>query len=228
MTSPASSSRETPWMAESLADQFELANDLFILPTPAGAYFAVSSTEDSRVRRLLLALLRHRSSPQVTAEFLCTCLETDDEQEALEVLHRAQSLAWVEGYEQPRDLPALGVGKEIDQLVPRLSSVGKGLIIDWNGLSLSRCGINETTADALAALGADLIGLQERHAERLGRHFGQTSHGWAAVDAYGSSRIGAWPLYIGDKRILLVLLGEPRLNDPSFLALVWLLIESYG
>ncbi len=215
-------------MDERYAGQYELADDLYILPTPAGAYFAVSSLEKSRVRRLLLALLRDRSSPHVTTQFLCECLETDDEQEALEVLHRAQSLAWVEGYEQARDLPALGVGKEINQLVPRLSSVGKGLIIDWNGLSLSRCGISEETADTLAALGADLIGVQERHAARLARHFGQASHGWAAVDAYGSSRIGAWPLYIGEKRVLLVLLGEPRLNDPSFLALVWLLIESYG
>jgi hypothetical protein len=62
----------------------------------------------------------------------------------------------------------------------------------------------------------------------MARHLGQSSHGWAAVDAYGSSRFGAWPLYIGDKRMLLVLLGEPRLNDSSFLAMVWLLIENYG
>jgi len=208
--------------------EYELAGDLYILPTPAGAYFAVSSPDDSRVRRLLLALLRYRSSPHVDTEFLCRCLNTDDDQEALEVLHRAQSLAWIEGYTQVRDVPGLGVGQELHQLLPQLSSVGKGLVIDWNGLSLARCGIDEATAATLAALGADLIGVQERHAERMAEHLGQASHGWAAVDAYGSSRIGAWPLYIGDKRVLLVLLGEPRLNDPSFLALVWLLIENYG
>jgi len=215
-------------MDERRTDEFELAGDLYILPTPAGAYFAVSSMEDTRIRRLLLALLRYRSSPHVDTEFICRCLETDDEQEALEVLHRAQSLAWIEGYTQVRDVPALGVGQELHQLLPRLSSVGKGLIIDWNGLSLARCGIDEAAADTLAALGADLVGVQERHAERMAEHLGQASHGWAAVDAYGSSRIGAWPLYIGDKRILLVLLGEPRLNNPAFLALVWLLIENYG
>ncbi len=215
-------------MDEGRTGEYELAGDLYILPTPAGAYFAISSPEDTRVRRLLLALLRYRSSPHVDTGFLCRCLDTDDEQEALEVLHRAQSLAWIEGYTEIRDVPGLGVGQELHQLLPRLSSVGKGLIIDWNGLSLARCGIDEATADTLAALGADLIGVQERHAERMHEHLGQASHGWAAVDAYGSSRIGAWPLYVGDKRMLLVLLGEPRLNDPSFLALVWLLIENYG
>lgn len=215
-------------MDEHRPREYELAGDLYILPTPAGAYFAISSPEDTRVRRLLLALLRYRSSPHVDTEFLCRCLETDDEQEALEVLHRAQSLAWIEGYTEIRDVPGLGVGQELHQLLPRLSSVGKGLIIDWNGLSLASCGIDDATADTLAALGADLIGVQERHAERMAQHLGQVSHGWAAVDAYGSSRIGAWPLYVGDKRMLLVLLGEPYLNDQSFLALVWLLIENYG
>ncbi len=215
-------------MAEGQPGEYALAGDLYILPTSAGAFFAVSSPDDSRVRRLLLALLRYRSSPHVDTQFLCQCLGTDDEQEALEVLHRAQSLAWIEGYTEVRDVPALGVGQELHQLLPHLSSVGKGLLIDWNGLSLASCGIDEATADTLAALGADLIGVQERHAGRMAEHLGQTSHGWAAVDAYGSSRIGAWPLYIGDKRVLLVLLGEPRLNEPSFLALVWLLIENYG
>ena len=215
-------------MAEDPAAEYELAEDLYILPTPAGAYFAVSSPHDTRVRRLLRALLRYRSSPHVDTGFLCRCLETENEQEALEVLHRAQSLAWIEGFTEARDVPGLGVGHSLQELLPQLSSVGRGLIIDWNGLSLASCGIDEATSDTLAALGADLIGVQERHAERMAEQFGQATHGWAAVDAYGSSRIGAWPLYIGEKRILLVLLGEPRLNDPSFLALVWLLIENYG
>ena len=215
-------------MDEHHEGQYALAGDLFVLPTPAGAYHAVSSPEDTRVRRLLLALLRHRSSPRIDTRFLCQSLGIDSEQEALEVLHRAQSLAWIEGYEKARDVPELGVGQELHQLLPRLSSVGKGLIIDWNGLSLASCGIDDATADTLAALGADLIGVQERHADRMTEHLGQSTHGWAAVDAYGSSRIGAWPLYVGDKRMLLVLLGEPRLNDASFLAMVWLLIENYG
>ena len=91
-------------MDEQRPGEFELAGDLYILPTPAGAYFAVSSAEDSRVRRLLLALLRYRSSPHVDTEFLCRCLDTTDAQEALEVLHRAQSLAWIEGYTEVRDV----------------------------------------------------------------------------------------------------------------------------
>ncbi len=208
--------------------KYELTGNYFLLPTTGGAFYAVSTPEESPVRSLILALLRHRSSPGVDIESLCRWLETDDEQTALEVLHRAQTLSWVEGYEKAHDVPGLGVGEELHQLLPLLSSVEKGLIVDWNGLSLASCGLDDATADMLAALSADLIAVQERHAERLTRNLGLATHGWAAVDAYGSSRIGAWPLYVGSERLMLTLLGEPLLNSSAFLALIWVLINRYG
>ncbi len=207
---------------------YELTGDYFLLPTTGGAFFAVSTPEQSPVRSLILSLLRHRSSPRVDIESLRRWLGTDDEQAALEVLHRAQTLSWVEGYEHAHDVPGLGVGDELHQLLPLLSSVEKGLIVDWNGLSLASCGLDNETADTLAALSADLIAVQERHAGRLTESLGLATHGWAAVDAYGSSRIGAWPLYVGDERLMLVLLGEPLLNSSAFLALIWVLINRYG
>ncbi len=215
-------------MNTSSPPRYGLAEDLYVLPTPGGAYFAASSVEDSQMRRLLLALLKHRSSPKIDAGSLCEWLGTDDEQEALRVLYRAQTLGWVQGYDDPHEVSGLGVGKELHLLLPHLSSTGQGMIVDWNGLALASSGVVAGTADTLAALAADLIGVQERHAGRLAEYLGETSHGWAAVDAYGSSRIGAWPLYIGDKRILLVILGEPLFNQPHFLALIWLLINHYG
>ena len=207
---------------------YELAGEFYLLPTTGGAFHAVSTPEDSPVRRLLLALLRHRASPRVDIGSLCDWLGIEDEQAALEILHRAQTLAWVEGYTEPRDAPGIGVGQQLHELLPSLSSAGKGLVVDWNGLSLASCGLDDETAATLSALSADLISVQERHATRLSSSLGLATHGWAAVDAYGSSRIGAWPLYLGAERLMLVLLGEPRLNRPEFVALVWVLINHYG
>jgi hypothetical protein len=214
-------------MSEPAAD-FELAPGLYLQPTVAGAYHALSRREATPLRRLILALARHRSSPQADEASVARWLGTTDLQSALATLHRAQTLGLVQGYGEPRELPGLGVGQELNQLLPHLSSVGKALIIDWNGLSLASCGLQPDAADALAALSADLIAVQERHAARLGQQLGLATHGWAAVNAYGSSRIGAWPLYVGDERLMLVLLGEPRLNQPEFLALAWVLINRYG
>lgn len=215
-------------MADSNPSEYELVGDLFVLPTPAGAYSAVSTPDDSRLRRLILCLFRCQTSPRLETDVLCRWIGTSDPQEALDIVYQAQTLGLIEGHEKPRDIPGLGVGAELNELLPRLSSGGTGLIVDWNGLSLASAGLDSQTAAALSALSADLVGVQERHAERLSRYLGLSSHGWAAVDAYGSSRIGAWPLYIGDKRILLVLLGEPRLNEVEFVTLVWVLINNYG
>lgn len=214
-------------MNEQAAD-LELTPGLYLLPTAAGAFHALSRREDTPLRRLILALARHRSSPLADEVEIARWLGLADRQAALETLHRAQTLSFIQGYTTVHAVPALGVGNELHQLLPHLSSVGKGLIVDWNGLTLASCGLGEDAADALAALSADLIAVQERHAARLVQHIGLATHGWAAVNAYGSSRIGAWPLYVGEERLMLVLLGEPRLNKPEFLALAWVLINRYG
>ncbi|HIP53308.1 MAG TPA: roadblock/LC7 domain-containing protein [Chromatiales bacterium] len=205
-----------------------LIDDLYLTPTPGGAYYAVTGFDDEPLRRLLLALLSQRSSPRVSTENLRGWLEVKDDREALKLLHRAQSLALVQGNRSPMEMPSLGIGQELRDLLPSISSTGKGLLVDWNGLALVHTGMNEETAETLSALSADLIAVQNRHATRLAEHFGLGTHGWAAVDAYGSSRIGAWPLYIGKERFMLVLLGEPLLNRREFIILVWALFERYG
>jgi len=215
-------------MMSATAASLQLEPGLYLQPTIAGAYFALARQDASPLRRLLLALMRAPECPPASVAGLCQWLDTCDEQAALATLRRAQVLAYVQGYTEPRSLPSLGVGQELNHLLPRLSSTGQGMIIDWNGLSLASAGIEAGTADAVAALAADLIAVQERHADRLKQNLGLATHGWAAVNAHGSSRIGAWPLYLGDTHLMLVLLGEPQLNCPEFLALAWLLVNRYG
>lgn len=208
--------------------QYQLVDQLYLAPTAAGAFYAVSSPEDEPIRRLLLALLSHHASPLVDLINLGRWLRVDDEQRALQLLHRAQTLALIQGDRKPSQLSDSGVGRELQDLLPRLSSLGKGLLVDWNGLSLMRCGLNDETAEALSALSADLVSVQLRHYARLKETLHLPIQGWAAVDAYGASRIGAWPLFVGPERLMLVLLGEPRLNQQAFVTLVWVLISRYG
>jgi hypothetical protein len=208
--------------------KYELVNEMYLLPTAAGAFHAISSREDEPIRRLLLVLLKQEQSLRLSIDSLCGWLEISNDQDALAILHRAQTLSLVQGFQQPQQVSDTGVGRQLKNILPYLSSLGKGLLVDWNGLPLVHSGINETTADVLSALSADLISVQTRHAERLAQDLGLGTQGWAAVDAYGSSRIGAWPIYVGDACFMLVLLGEPRLNQPEFISLVWVLINRYS
>ncbi|MES9943034.1 MAG: hypothetical protein ABW104_18240 [Candidatus Thiodiazotropha sp. 6PLUC2] len=208
--------------------EYELVEEFYLLPTSAGAFYAVSGREDEPVRRLMLILLKQERSLKINAESLCEWLELSDEQEALAILHRAQTLSMVQGFREPQEVSESGVGQKLTNILPCLSSIGKGLLVDWNGLSLVHSGLDANAADILSALSADLISVQTRHAERLSESFGLGAQGWAAVDAYGSSRVGAWPLYVGNEQFLLVLLGEPRLNQPEFISLVWILVNRYS
>jgi hypothetical protein len=207
---------------------YELVDEFYLLPTAAGAFYAVSHPKDGPLRRLLLTLLQKQTSIKVDSKSLADWFGKDNQQYGLEQLHRAQTLSLIQGYREPQEVPNLGVGQELQDILPQLSSVGKAMLADWNGLSLSRCGISDETANILSALSADLIAVQNRHAERLETNLGLGTQGWAAVDAYGSSRIGAWPLFIGEQRFMLVLMGEPQLNKMEFIALVWVLINRYG
>lgn len=208
--------------------RYQLVDEFYLTPTAAGAFYAVSGLDDEPIRRLLLALLSHHASPLADLANLCRWLGLQDEQRVLQSVHRAQTLALVEGDRKPRELSAFGVGRELQDLLPGLSSSGKGLLVDWNGLSLARCGLSDETAEALSALSADLVSVQLRHYARLKQTLRLPIQGWAAVDAYGASRIGAWPLFVGEQRFMLVLLGEPRLNQQKFVTLVWVLINRYG
>jgi len=207
---------------------YRLVEDLYLYPTPAGVFHAVSSAEKEPIRNLLHRLLSVSSCPKAEVQLLCEWLAIEDESQALALLHQAQSMSWIHGIKEPKAINEEGIGQEVASLIPMLSSVGKGLLVDDNGFSLARSGIEDNTADALAALSADLLAVQDRHAKRMEQSLGVTTQAWGAVDAYGSSRIGVWPLYIGRYRFSLVLLGVPQLNRQEFVALVWSLMKRYG
>ncbi len=215
---------------DTIMSDYTLTEPVYLLPTAAGAFYAVSGqdTENSPLRRLLLTLLTRPESVLVDDKHLVTVTGSDTEQQALALLYQAQTRMLVEAYSSPQELATYGTSKELEDLLPALSSIGKVMLADWNGLSLSSCGMDQETSDVLSALSADLVSVQQRHAHRIHETLGLGSQGWAAVDAYGASRVGAWPLFVGENRLLLVVLGEPRLKCNEFIELVWMLISRYG
>ncbi len=208
--------------------QFQLADGLYLYPTPAGVFHAVSSDEEDAIRHFLRQLLSFQSCPKADAAQLCEWFAIDDEQQALALLHQAQTMSWLHGVKTPKVIGEGGIGQEMTTLIPHLSSLGKGLLVDDNGFTLARSGVDDETAEALAALTADLLAVQDRHAKRMAQCLGVSTQAWGAVDAFGASRIGVWPLHIGEYRFSLVLLGVPQLNRQEFVSLIWGLAKRYG
>lgn len=207
---------------------FKLDESLYIQPTPRGSFYAVTEKNDEALRRFLIELLKEDPVPQLSESALSRLCVGETQEAGKALLFQAQTLSLVQGVETPDDLSGMGIGKALPDLLEELSSVDKALLVDEMGFSLARAGINADEAETLSALSADLSALQKRHASRLAGNLSLFSQGWGAVDAFGSSKVAMWPLFIGDAQFSLVVIGEPRLNNPAFTSLVWRLMSRYG
>ena len=207
---------------------FTLAEGLYVMPSPAGAYYAVSRPEHEPARRLIINLLQHRKSPRLSIRGLQDWAAAKDEQRAAELLHRMQVLGWIQGLKTEQQAPDGTLEDLLPKLLRPLSADGKVLLADQQGFYVSSLGYPHETAEELSALSADLASLHDRHHGLLENNMGLGTSAWAIVDAAGNSQVGFWPLYIGDQRFVLVVGGLPQLNRQALTDLIWALCIRYA
>lgn len=208
--------------------EFRINESFYLCPTPAGAFHSVSRIQVDPARRLLRALLQALASPKMDQAQIKEWSGSGNDEEAMELLYRCQSLGWIEGLETSRDSPKGTLEDLLPGLIGCLSSNRKALLADTQGFYIASNGFHHEAAEELSALSADLASLQQRHRGLLENNLGVISNAWAAVDASGNSQIGFWPLFIGEQRFVLVLGGYPRFNQPELVDLIWVLTTRYG
>jgi hypothetical protein len=207
---------------------FQLIENLYITPTPGGAYYGTSRPEQNPSRHLLQQLLKGDLSPLLSIDALKEWTGETDVEQALELLYHAQKIGWVEGYENAQKAPKDSLEEVLPELLPLLSGKGKALLADSQGFYISSQGFPHDTAEELSALSADLASLNERHQRLLTNNIHMSSSAWGVVDTAGNSQIGFWPLYISTQRFVLVIAGMPRLNQAALKKLIWALMKRYG
>ncbi|MES9856399.1 MAG: hypothetical protein ABW166_07335 [Sedimenticola sp.] len=176
---------------------------------------------------MLFYLLRDDETPALNLANLQHWSGIDDEEEALQLLHRVQELGWVTGEEAPIKGPDGSIEEVLARVLPDLADEGKVLLADNQGFYLSSHGYPREAAEELSALSADLGSLYERHEGLLKYNLGQTLQSWGLMDAAGNSQLGFWPLFFGQQRFVLALNGRPRFNQPAFRDMVWALARRY-
>ncbi|MES9898807.1 MAG: hypothetical protein ABW148_07275 [Sedimenticola sp.] len=208
-------------------ENYTLEDDLFVQPTPAGAFYAVSGPKQEPARRVLFHLLRDDETPALNLVNLQHWSGIDDEEEVFQLLYRIQELGWISGEETPVKGPEGSIEEVLARVLPDLADEGKVLLADNLGFYLSSHGYPHEAAEELSALSADLGSLYDRHEGLLKNKLGQSLQSWGLMDAAGNSQLGFWPLFFGGQRFVLALNGRPRFNQPAFRDMVWALARRY-
>lgn len=207
--------------------EYTLSESLYLLPTPAGAYYAVSGNREERARTFLRRLLQEESTPQLS-DSLVQKLAGLGRRDALELVHRLQGMGLIQGLEQPMQPPGGSLEKLLPELLREFSDEGKALLAEQRGLYVGSAGYPHEAAVELAALSADLASITDRHQKLLQNNLGVHGNAWALVGAFGTSEVGFWPIHLGSQQLTLVLRGAPQLNRPAFVTLIWVLSRRYG
>lgn len=207
--------------------RFTLVDDLYIHPTPGGCYHAFSNPSDSPTKLLIRSLLKFPSSPELTLRGLKEWSGLNDDEQTLSMLERLQEIGWVQGFHEPLQCDTRPLEDTLPEVLVTLGSQRKVLLADAQGFYLATSGYPHEVAEELSALSASLADLHERRSGLLLNNMGLNSSAWALVDGSGNSHLGFWPIYVGKTRFVLAISGMPRLNQPNFVNLVWMLNLRY-
>ena len=207
--------------------EYILHEELYMAPTPAGAYYCCASPQKNPGRDLLQHLLQLDETPRLSSARLVEWTGAG-EKEAHRLLYHLESQSLIQGLERPRTCPSGSLEEVLPGLLPALSDDGKSLLADDQGFYVASSGFPHEAAEELAALSADLGILHRRHTQLLANNLGYRANAWTLGDAAGNSEIGFWPLFIGQQRFSLVIEGIPRLDRQAFTQLAWTLGVRYG
>ncbi|MDQ7090554.1 MAG: hypothetical protein Q9M50_07910 [Methylococcales bacterium] len=208
--------------------KYTLIESLYIYPTPAGVYYALSSPDKNEIKSFLINLLQQSTTPELNVSNLLMLSNSDDENKAFDLLYECQKLGWVQGLKEAIKTPSGRLEDILPSLLSKLSTKGKVLLADYQGFFLASHGFTADIAEEFSALAAEISRLRVRSARLLMNDMGLESHAWSSATATGKSQLGFWPLFIGEHQFIISILGVPYFNQPEFVSLAWTLTHRYS
>lgn len=211
-----------------MSTNLSLQTDLYPKITPAGVYYAVSGNKPNPSRSLLLGILKMMEPKPISKESLLEWMGTDNYDTALSMLYRLQRLEFVYGDPNPTVVSQSNLETRLPQLLVKLSDTGKALLADDNGLYFATAGFHHESAEEVAALAGEVARLSEQHALLIKNNLNINQNSWSICDPTGRSEMAFIPMYFGDNKIILVIGGNPLLQNDEFVELVQVLYRRYG
>ncbi len=202
--------------------------NIFICPSPAGAYYCVSGSDENPARQFLERLLSEPSSPLLTAQSVRKLSKLRNLEEGMQFIQKMQKLGWLETLDQAQEQPQGRLEDVLPKLLSKFSDNGKILLADAQGFYISAHGFSSEVAEELSALSAHIATVHQHYSGLLSGDLGENSCAWGIIDAAGNSQTGFWPIFINKQQFMLVINGMPRLNQAALTTLIWVLSLRYG
>ena len=205
-----------------------LQSNLYPKITPAGVYYAVSSDTPSASRTLLYGLLRAMPTEAISSEKILEWAESDDIDTALNLLYRLQRLEFLYGDEHVGTEDFYLSDEQLPAVLAELSSSGKALLADINGLYFANVGFHHEAAEELGLLASEIANVEDNHRLLIRNNLHINNSAWGICDPSGQSELTFFPLYVGNAKLVLVIGGMPDLNKEAFVTLIKALYHRYG
>ena len=188
------------------------ASEWFML-TPAGALHAFARAEPGESELALQALLTGDRALDAAA-----WSERAPQTPAL--VAQAIQEGWVQVLHRPLQGPDAKLDDFLQHVIASLSGERRAVLASEGGFCLGRSGIDQDEADAMSAAAADNSDFAARPARR----------GWSGGKGPGAFPVDAdfllptfsfVPLWVDGAGYWLIVAGEPLLNNPALVELLW-------
>lgn len=188
------------------------SSDWFML-TPSGVLRAFGAKQPDVIAQSLQVLLTGERALDAP-----TWLE----KAGLEVSGMAelQVQGWVQRLQRPLQGPDAKLDDFLQHVIAALSGERRAVLASEGGFCLGRCGVTQEEADVLSAAAADFSEFSMRQARR----------GWSGASGFVAFHSDPEfllpthafvPFWVDGAGYWLVLMGEPLLNNPALVELLW-------
>jgi hypothetical protein len=198
----------------------------YLVPTPAGAAFALASRLHDPRRNVLSGLLRGAASRPTPLALLTDLAAVPDRKSLGVLLYKMQRDGWLSGDVEPLLLPDAPLNESLPLLLGKLSATGKAVLSDESGICFAFSGYSAEDAARLAAFSAGLRPMAIRYS---GDQDGDAVIIRVSAQPGDSeeSALSVFSLHIGKYTFILTLAGTAHAGSVAFVHMAGLLSRRY-
>lgn len=196
----------------------------YVIATPAGAYYTVQRERASGPRQFMLNLLQADVSPEQDSDTVKQWVK-QCQPGVPDLVRRLSNMGFIQCIDVEQRAVDHNPSEAIPGLLKSIVDTGKAMLSDMHGNVISTSGVSGDAVSELAQMGSELFELRMRHGSVIANYLQLDGDAWALVNAGGNSETGFWPLYTGNNIYMLIVMGMPMFNQPTFTRLVKMLVR---